>query len=146
MPMQLSLKRLKGLEVYEDGNPEACGKIKNVCFDARCNRVNGVIVETVSLIPLSKTLFMDEFGEICDDRVLLKKDVSLNKVEKRSDKFCIVSDAIQRGGQAKKIRDIKFDFETGEVIDITTETGLLKKKSKIPVNTMLIKDNTIYVE
>jgi len=147
--MDVSLKSIKGLNVYEKDCSEPSGRIKGVCFSKDRNRIDAVLVETLSLIPLSKKFFMEEFGEICDKKVFLKDGVSVQSAKSKKEEDISeekISGACCTGCNVQKISDMQFDFDTGEINCIILDNGIFKKKDKVKINKMHIKDNTIYIK
>ncbi len=151
--VQMSVKGIKGTYIYENGNTEPCGVIRGVYLSKDTGTVDLVLAETVSLIPISRTVSMRDIEVMNDKRAILKKGIVFRNNENflkeqiKKDVFeDDISNVIQQNNKPLKKRDMRFDFETGEITEVVVNNGFLKKKNKIPINKMLIKDNTIYIE
>lgn len=151
--MQISLKKIKGLYLYEAGSTEPCGVVKGVYFSTETGLVDAILAETVSLIPINKTICIHDIDYINNRKAVLKNGIAFINNEKfikeqrKKDVFeDKISNIVQGNSSPRKIRDMQFEFETGEITEIIVDNGFLRKKNKIPINKMKIKDNTIYIE
>ncbi len=147
--MEITLKKLKKLDVYEKDKNEPIGKVKCICFSKEKNNVDALCIETLSLIPLSKKVFIEEFGEISGDRLFLKEQIS-DKSIKNSREEDVSEDRVlgvyERDREKRKLYDMSFDFKTGEIHSMTLKNGLFRKNNKIEIKDMHIKNNIIYIE
>ncbi len=151
--VQMSVKGIKGTYIYENGNTEPCGVVRGVYLSKYTGAVDLVLAETVSLIPISRVVSMRDIEVMKDKRVVLKKGIAFrnneNFLKEQIKKDILeddISNVIQRDNKPRKKGDMRFDFETGEITEIVVNNGFFKKKNKIPINKMRIKDNTIYIE
>ncbi len=151
--VQMSVKGIKGTYIYENGNTEPCGVIRGVYLSRDTGAVDLVRAETVSLIPISQTVSVRDIEVMNDKKAVLKKGIRFrnneNFCKKRIKKGVLeddISNVIQKNNKILKKEDMRFDFETGEITEIVVNNGFFRKKNKIPINKMLIKDNTIYIE
>lgn len=143
--MNVSLKDLIGQYVYKNKNDEPCGKVKGVYFSTYGNMVSSVSVETLSLIPVSCTVPINEITDIGDRKLILQSELSLNK---GMDSLMVdkTLKTVYKNGKYGKIKDMRFDFETGEITDVIIGNGVFRRDKKISVNETHIKENTIYIE
>ena len=143
--MNVTLKNLIGQCVYKNKDKEPVGKIKGVCFSPEGDKISSVAVESLSLIPLSRTVPIGEISGIGNKKLILQSDVSISRGQDK-----LMGDkglkAVCINGRYGKIKDMKFDFETGEITDITIVKDAFARGEKIIVNKMYIKENTIYIE
>ncbi len=147
--MKICLKRLKGLIVYEKGCDEPCGRVKGVCFSRDNKNIDFLQIETISLVPLCKNVEIEAFDGILGKKIFMKENFGFEK-HKSQNEFVIknenVSKIVLDGGKPKKIKDLRFDFETGEITDFFIDKGFFRKAEEHSVNKMRITDNTIYIE
>lgn len=147
--MEITLKKLKKLEVYEKNTNEPLGKVKCVCFSKDRKKVDALYVETHSIIPLNKKFFIEEFGEIFGEKVFLKDGICAHDAKLKSEKDISeerVLGVYEKDGTKKKLYDMSFDFGTGEISTMVLRNGLFRKNNRVEINNMHIKDNTIYIE
>ncbi len=143
--MKITLKKLIGKCVYKDENQEPWGRIKGVCFADSGERISSVTVETLSLIPICVDVSIKQISDNGDKKLILNSEKSIGKERKGLiDKK--ISKAVCSDGKCGKIKNMQFNFETGEITDIIIGTGVFRKDEKIYVNKTHIKDNTIYIE
>ena len=142
--MKVNLKKLKGSAVYENGKKEPCGKIRDVCLSDDKNQVTAIQLETLSLIPLGRTMSIGDFDRVSGGKIILKNDIGIPEPKGVFTKE--ISGLIKENYKFKKIRDMQFDFETGEIFSFEISRGAFGKSDKIDINTMRIKDNNIYIE
>ncbi len=143
--MNTSLKKLIGKSVYRDMDDEPWGKVKGVCFSEEESRISSVVIESLSLVPLSTTISIKEIWSDDNKKLILKSESVIGK-GRNSLTDSQISKAVYKNGGYGKIKDMRFDFETGEITDIVIAAGVLRKGEKVSVNKTYIKDNTIYIE
>ncbi len=143
--MNISLKKLIGQYVYKDVNDEPWGRVKGVCFTDKGNKISSVTLETLSLIPLSCVIPIEEFPDTIDKKLILCTESSFGK-EKTGLADNQIFRAVCKNGKCGKIKDMRFDFETGEITDVIIGKGAFGIGEKVSVSKMHIKDNTIYIE
>lgn len=151
--VQVSVKRIKGMYLYENGETEPCGVIRGVYLSKDTGAVDLVLAETASLIPISRTVSVNDIEVMGDKRAVLKKGISFKNnenVPKAQMKKDVLEDdilnVIQQNNKTLKKGDMRFDFETGEITELVVKNGFFRKKNKIPINKIRIKDNTIYID
>lgn len=147
--MEITLRKLKKLDVYEKDKSEPIGKIKSVCFSKEKNNVDALYIETLSLIPLSKKVFIEEFGEISGDKLFLKENISYENINKGREED-ISEDKVlgvyENNREKQKLYDVSFDLETGRIRTITLKSGIFSKNNKVEIKDMHIKNNIIYID
>ena len=148
--MQLSVKDIKGFKVYNHESDEPWGVVADICFNCDNATVTELIVETLSIIPITKTVKFNEINNIIKGAVILKansmpqirnKNLNTTDATEHFNRIEYVSDNQTK----KKLWDIRFDFETGELVDLVVAKNFFSRKNHIPANKMYLKDNTIYI-
>lgn len=143
--MNISLKDLIGKYVYKNNDEEPRGRVKGVCFADEGNRISSVTVESLSLIPLSTSVAINELLDTGNKKLILQTEMHTEK-DKNGLGDNRVSCVVYKDSKYGKIKDMRFDFETGEITDMVIGKGAFRRGKKITVNKMHIKDNTIYIE
>lgn len=143
--MNISLKDLIGQCVYKNKDDEPCGKVKGVGFSEEGNKVSSVTVESLSLIPVSRSVPISEILDAGDKKLILSSEISVSRGTDRLMDGKLLK-AVYKNGKCGKIKDMRFDFETGEITDAIIGKGTFRRGEKITVNKMYIKENTIYIE
>lgn len=143
--MNVSIKKLIGQCVYKNNDDEPCGKVKGVCFSPKGDKVSFITVESLSLIPLSSYIPINKISDAGAKKLILQSEMSVNI---GSDNLLEskISKTVYKNGKHGKIKDMRFDIETGEITDVVVEKGAFRRGEKITVNKMYIKENTIYIE
>lgn len=149
--MKRGLKNIKGIKVYNQGDNEAWGIIADVYLAEKTGKIEAFVVKTISVIPIRKAVlfcnawFDDENRLIVNDKAGIE---NLEHFEKnkaatgaRAELFKL---AALTNGITKKIRDLNFDTETGDICDVVVLKNLIAGDSTISVNKLSVKDNTIY--
>ena len=150
--MTISVKKIKGTKVYLNEASQPWGAIENVIFDRENKKVSAFSVKTLSIVPICKVVEKSSVENLDSDKMILKKNAPILNFEKYStDKVSgialdTVKTAVSPGGFRKKLKDIRFDFETGEMSDMVISENIIVGKRRISVNKISLKDNTIYVE
>lgn len=147
--MEITLRKLKKLDVYEKDKSEPVGKVKCICFSKEKNNVDALYIETLSLIPLSKKVFIEEFGEISGDKLFLKEKISDKNIKNSREEDVSeekVLGVYEKDREKQKLYDMSFDFETGEIRSMVLKNGLFSKNNKVEIKNMHIKNNIIYIE
>ncbi len=147
--MEITLRKLKKLDVYEKDKNEPVGKVKNVCFSKDKNNVDAIYIETLSLIPLSKKVFIEEFGKISGDKLFLKADISdknINTSKEEDVSEDKVLGVYEKKCEKQKLYDMSFDFETGRIRSMTLKNGFFSKNNTVEIANMHIKNNIIYIK
>ena len=140
--MNISLSALKKLPLYKGDCQRPWAKVCGALLSPQNAQVEALCVKTLSLVPIcyavriprieyvSKSgIFVDDVGFIC------LKTSGTESVAVR----------LESGGN-RRIRDLYFDTQTGEISHIIVSESRFTKKHKIPVNNIYVKDNTIYTD
>lgn len=146
-----SLKKLINKTVYENAAEYPWAKFKDFILseDGRC--VEKVLIISESLIPVPYTVRVCDFETIGDKKAMLKPDVK--PVACRVDKANPYSVSnlkkyrFEKEGQRRKIFDVSFDTEAGEIIDfIITPSPIGKKAFLSPGNEEFDKLISLYLK
>lgn len=148
--MEISVKNLKGFKVYDHESSEPWGTVKDVCFDCEPAKVKYFVVETLSLVPISKRVEFGQINNIIKGAVVLKKNALAKtcKISEQSGRlsFDSVKKAAYADQKRTRLRDIRFDFETGEMTDFVVSKNIFSHKSHIKAKQISIKENTVYMQ
>ena len=148
--MEISVKSLKGFKVYDHESSEPWGTVKDVCFDCDPAKVKYFVVETLSLVPISKRVEFEQINNIIRGAVVLKKDAVAKpcKISEQRDTliFDNVKKAVCENQKKVRLRDIRFDFETGEMTDFVVSKNMFSPKSHIKAKQIFINENTVYMQ
>jgi len=144
--MNISLKELIGKNVYKDENGDPWGKVKGVCFADEGSKICSVMVESLSLIPLSCVIPIKEILDTGDKKLILRSEISIGKRNEGLTTDNQISGAVCKNGKCGRIKDMRFDFETGEITDIIIRKSVFGKGEKVCVNKTYIKNGSIYIE
>ncbi len=151
--MKVSKSKLKNAKVYFCGESEPFGVFSDTILD-ESGRVAGYMVKTLSIVPISKIIRIGDIEKIVDGRVYLSKSATLENSEhfktRTGGKFVyadnIKTAAVGLDKASRKLKDIRFDFETGEICDVVIVKNIITGKEKLSVNKISAKDNTIYIQ
>ncbi len=149
--MRNGFAELKGAKVYLCKNDMPWGVLTDFAIDEKSGKVTGFFVKTASLIPVpgivklanikltkSKRLEIDDislvqtFGQFSKENRVLKSDK--------------IKGIILSGSLIKKIKNIHFDMETGEICDAVIVKNIIAGRQTVFINKISLKDNTIYAE
>ncbi len=144
----MCFKNIKKLKVYDYNMREPWGTVRDLCFENDSQSIKAIVVETISLIPISCLVEFKDIKNIGMRGIILKKDCRTKKISCLEDFTSIKSISSVRNDKNKKsiFRDMRFNLETGEITDIVLAKNIFSKKTKIPINKITIKENTIYIE
>ena len=146
--MQINKKKLEGVKVYALNADEPCGKVADVCISEKKKCIDFLIVESMSLIPISKKIPMTEIHVLTDKKIVLKHSFSEYNVCTRDNESIFEKDIIGakiNNNRMKKISDIKFIFETGEITDVLIKKNVFTKSESIKVSDLKIRNNIFYI-
>ena len=150
--MKVTNKELKNSKVYFCDESEPFGVFSDAILD-ESGRIAGYLVKTLSIVPISKIIRVCDIEKIIDGKVFLTKGATLENSEHfktRTGGRLLCTDQIKTAvGTDKiprKLKDIRFDFETGEICDVVIIKNIITGKEELSVNKISAKDNTIYVE
>ncbi len=150
--MKVDLNKLKNIKVYLYGEEEPFGIFSDTILDNFGN-IKGCVIKTISIVPISKAVNKEDILDISYEKIILAQGVgvqSINKFIERSGSELIYSNniktAITPDAKVKKLKNISFDFETGQICDIVVLKNIISGKEEISVNKIYAKDNTMYVE
>ena len=144
----INLKSIKGLNVYKSETMHPWGIVRNISLNRISGKIDTLLIDTISLIPLSHIIDIHNIYQIKNNSIYLKNPC-YNISEKCPDylsELKIGERIILPNNNLTRLRDLHFDTETGEITDIVVSQNKLAKKNKIPINKIYIKDNTIYVD
>ncbi len=147
--MKINLKNLIGVTVFENGREEPCARVIGVGLLENQKYVGSIHLETLSLIPLKRTISVDDVLKITREKIILKPGSDVLKLKKNEENGnCaeVISKVLYYNGKCGKIKNMQFDFETGEIFSFEIGKGFFRKKDFVPADRMQVKDNTIYVE
>lgn len=145
--MNLSVREMEGYKVYRFGDDEPCAVVRTVCIHS-AERIGAIAVDTCSLIPLRRFIKYEDIDCIKGKAVYLKPDCDAQYSYSAEDMQSGRGDAVctADGKNCGILRDYRVNAETGEITDIVISKNKISKKSKIPINKIYIKDNTIYIK
>ncbi len=143
--MEISVKNLKGFKVYNHESSEPWGTVKDVCFDCSPAKVKCLVVETLSLVPISKRVEFGQINNIIKGAVVLKKDALAKPFRQDKLSFEKVKKAVCDNQKSIQLRDVRFDFETGEMTDFVVSKNIFSPKSHIKAKQISVKENTVYI-
>lgn len=148
--LEISVKNLKGFKVYDHESSEPWGTVKDVCFDCDPAKVKYFVVETLSLVPIPKRVEFGQINNIIKGAVVLKKDALAKPCKGTAQSDRLSFDNIKKAAcpnqKRTRLRDIRFDFETGEMTDFVVSKNIFSPKSHIKVRQISIKENTVYMQ
>ncbi len=146
--LKTCLKNLKKFKVCNSGEQEPCGVIRDACILFEKDRIAAFLIESISLIPTNKIITIDDIDFAKDKTIFLKKghlSKNINLYENLH-KLNDIENVETTKRKRNLLKDLHFNFETGEITDIVISKNKLSKNTKIPINKIYIKDNTIYIE
>lgn len=149
--MEVSMKMIKGFKVYNHKAKEPWGIVSDICFDCDTSKVTSIVAETISIVPISKIIAFDEINNIINGAVVLKKG-TVSRVQRLDDKACRqhsfkgIETVLDENMTKNRLRDIRFNFETGEMTDIVISKNLLTPKNSVRINRIIAKENIIYLQ
>lgn len=148
--MEISSKDIRGFKVFAVEAAEPCGTVADICVDIKGGRIAALVIETISIIPLKKTIAFDKIEGIGKNAVWLKPEAessSDKKIPEGSYKTLGSINSIVKLANGKaRLRDISFNMETGLICDIIVSKTPVSKKNALPINKISFKDNTIYAD
>ncbi|MBR5156022.1 MAG: hypothetical protein IKW62_06040 [Clostridia bacterium] len=149
--MKFSIKNLKGAKVYFWGKDQPWGVFSDVMMNKN-GRIEAYIVKTLSIVPISKVIQNRDIDKIEDGKIVLKKGMRLVNYElfrKAYTDNTIKSENVKKvvlgGMKPKKLKDMRFDLETGEICDVVISQNIIAGKYRLSVNKISATDNTIYI-
>ncbi len=149
--MKFSISKLKGAKVYFFGKNEPWGVFSDIMLD-KDGKIAAYIVKTLSIVPISKAIQSREIESIEAGRIILKRGIRLVNYEQFKKTYsnnAVKSKEVKKvvfdGIRTKKLKDMQFEFETGEMCDIVVSENIITGKHKLSVNKITAKDNTIYI-
>jgi len=148
--LEISSKNLKGFKVYDHESSEPWGTIKDVCFDCNPAKVKCFVVETLSLVPIAKIVEFGQVNNIIKGAVVLKKGAMAKPCKASGINGQLSFDNVAKVAYANhtrtRLRDIRFDFETGEMTDLIVSKNILSPQNHIKANQIVLKENTVYMQ
>ncbi len=146
--MKINLKKIKGMDVFENGASLPCGKVRGVCF-SKDGEVECLLVESQSIVPIAKKFNINSFQKLSEKGLFFKKGLTFSDYTKgRPDEITDknISRVALPDGKSGVLKDVVFDFETGEITEFFVKKGRFQKPREILINKIKIKDNTIYID
>lgn len=136
---------MKKLKVYTAKEDEPWGIVSDVCLENNTRKIRAIVVETISLIPISRLIEFKDIKHIGERGVVLNEDFCIKKVSEEN--FINVKEISSVKKDKKNLfRDMSFDAETGEITDVIFSKNFFSQKTKIPINKITVKENTIYID
>ncbi len=133
------------------GSNEPIGTYANTILDIHGTAI-GYLIKTISIVPISTVIRLEDIYKLTDNKIILKMGsipISLEHFKTNVKNAFVFSDnmkkAITSDFKLKKIKDMRFDVETGQICDIVVLKNIIVGKETIPVNNIFAKDNTIYI-
>ncbi len=149
--VKLSINKLKGTKVYFVEQHEPWGIFCDVMLNKN-GKVVAYIVKTLSIVPISKVIQNRDIDRIENGRIVVKSGTRLVNCELFQKayrdnvmKLESVKKVVSHNMKSKKLKDMRFEFETGEMCDIVVSQNIITGKHRILVNKIFTKDNTIYI-
>ncbi len=149
--MKFSIKKLKGTKVYFFDQEEPWGVFSDVALEKN-GKIAAYIVKTLSIVPISKAVQRQDIDRIEFGRIVLKKGVKLINYELFKKAYCDnpikaenVNKVFSNDKNSLRLKDMQFEFETGEMCDVIVSENIIIGKHRISVNKISAKDNTIYI-
>lgn len=150
--LNVDFKKIKGNGVYFEDSSEPWGIVDAAIFDCSKSLVSALKIKTLSLIPIFKTARISSVAGLEYKKIIIKKDANITSYAffKSHSPNTIDIPPSERSlpttSNLGKVRDIRFNFETGELCDIVVSKNFISRNRRIPVNKIYLNDNTIYVE
>ncbi len=148
--LEICFKKIKKLKVYTHGKSEPWGIVRDVCLENNTPGIRAIVVETISLIPISRMIEFKDIKHIGEREVVLNENFRIKKVlNENSENFVSVKNiySVKNNKSQKSLfRDMRFDTETGEITDVIFSKNFFSQKTKIPINKITVKENTIYID
>ncbi len=149
--MKIALGKLKNFNVYLSGSDEPLGVFSDAILE-KYGRLTGYIIKSISIVPISYVVRLEDIENINDKKIILKRDAHPLSPDlfKREFESCLIyssniKKAMLSGTKPKKVKDMQYDFETGLICDVVIVKNILSGKEDVSVNKIYAKDNTIYI-
>ncbi len=149
--LNVGVKKLKKFKVFRAKEREPWGIVKDVCVSNYSDCVKALLVETISLVPLGKIVEISDIKRIERGRIILNEEYTSKKISDFNDfryEFLNPTEvrAVKiRENENRRFKDMRFNLETGEITDIVVSKNIFSPKTKIPINKISVKENTIYI-
>ncbi len=147
--MRISVKDLKNHYVYTENSVNPLGKVKSVSCLKENGHIDSLLIEPLSLIPVAKRIKTNCIRNISDGKIVLSDDAFSGKSKTDSNSFLedIQIRGIQeKNARLKKINNIFFSLETGEITEFVVRKNLFHKKETLQANKITIKNDIIYID
>lgn len=144
----INKKALEGKPVYLIDSNEPFGKVESISFSRTKGLVDALIVETLSIIPTKRRVEVSDIYKLTSKQIVLNDKYTEKKVDSGGDSVCEkdIMGIKTENGQIKKIKDYRFDFETGEIKDFIFKQSFFYKQETIPVKELKIQDNNVFIK
>ena len=150
--MKISTRKLKNAKVFYFGEAEPFGIISDTIID-EYGKVAGYLVKTISIVPISKIISVGDILKFDNGKVILLNGITPANSEHFKSKAGTnlvyagsIKNTVEGEKRRGKLKDIRFDMETGEIYDLVVLKNIIAGKEEISVNKISAKDNTIYIE
>lgn len=137
--MKLGLKQVKNIEVYYQDQDQPFAKVCGVILDQNTKKILAYKIKSLSLIPISSFVAVNRILKTDNKKMVLK-----NNSDYYCDKNAILNN-IEIGNISElscvhnlKIRDIRFDFEVGEMSDIIFSKTIFSPKFRVEAKDVLL--------
>ena len=147
--MLINKNSLNGRYVYLISENEPCGKVNGLYFSAKTGRIEVLSIESLSLVPIKKRVKISDIHKLTGEKIVIKKEPRSNDDAHTNFDTVLDKDVIgikENGKRIKRIKDINFDFETGEISDFITKRTPFSKKERIVSEAPEIKNGIIYTK
>lgn len=147
--MRISTKDLKNHYVYTENNTIPFGRVKSVCCAKESGHIDSLLIEPLSLIPVAKRIKTEYIQNISNGKIFLSDKAFLDKNKYDSKSFLQdtqIKGIKERNAKLKKLNDIFFSLETGEITDFVVRKNLFHKKEFLQADKFEIKNDIIYID
>lgn len=142
----IGVRELKKSKVYFEGKNEEYGSVVDVLFGKENGKVEKIVIETSSLVPILRLVDFDDIVKIGKSKVV----IGASSKPYTKNEGCIKSgespSLTLQNGCVCFLRDMRFDTENGEITDVIVSRHKFGTKRKITINKIFVKDNTVYIE
>ncbi len=138
--MTLGLKELKNINVYYQNHEQPFARVFGVVVDADTKKIIAYKVKTLSIIPISQYITADRILWT-DKRKMVLKNISPYSGTPKTEILNSIEIADTRRMICKhnyRIRDVRFDFEIGEMANIIMSKTLFSSKIRVDAKDVLL--------
>ena len=137
--MKLGLKQVKNIDVYYQDQDQPFAKVFGVILNEKTKKIVAYKIKTLSLIPISMLVATDKILKT-DNKKMVLKDTFCPYCNNAEDSYNIEIGNINELScmHNLKIRDIRFDFEIGEMSDIIFSKTIFSPKFRVDAKDVLL--------